>query len=301
MTSPAAAQVSRYCVTDGENYFGRTHVWQDTKNTLDFDWVHVGEMAIYCTADLIRQSHYGPGALGAEYDPDGRPTGHIYKYDATGAGSYDAAFDGRDNIYRVNFVNGYLSRFNTEYQSEEVLFNVGRIVDPIGITFDGTTGHIWTSGFDTGLVEQWDLDGNLISAFVVNGGATALAWDPADDTFWLYSRALNGHQQYDRNGSLLSQYVTGTYVLGGEMQAEVNRVYVARVSGRCPGDLTIAWFGATPRSTQAIVFGRERGEFTIPENLPCGGTVLRLQTQVQLVDPPGAFSTGTQGRGGISG
>lgn len=59
---------------------------------------------------------------------------------------------------------------------------------------------------------------------------------------------------------------------------------VLRLSGRCPGTITVAWSNATPGRPMGIVFAGNTGSFTINGG-PCGGTTLGLGTQnLQLVN-----------------
>ena len=73
-----------------------------------------------------------------------------------------------------------------------------------------------------------------------------------------------------------------------------------RVSGPCPGRITIEWRGAAPGRVQALVTGAMRGSFIIPNGQPCAGTTLGLAGHVRLVDPPGLCGTGS-GSGTLAG
>ncbi len=61
-----------------------------------------------------------------------------------------------------------------------------------------------------------------------------------------------------------------------------------RVTGECPGRVTVAWGGATPNRPMAIVYANNTGSFVVPGG-PCAGTQLGLGTSGIQV----AFQGGT--------
>lgn len=70
-----------------------------------------------------------------------------------------------------------------------------------------------------------------------------------------------------------------------------------RITGPCPGTLTITWSNATPNRSMGIVFARNQGAFVVPGG-PCAGTALGLGTQnLRLVN---TISTGS-GSGSVNG
>lgn len=75
---------------------------------------------------------------------------------------------------------------------------------------------------------------------------------------------------------------------------------VVRMFQGCPGGITIYWTGAGSSGRQALVIGDEPGATTIPEGLPCTGTVLGVRGRVRLVSPPGFFDV-QGGQGMMSG
>lgn len=76
-------------------------------------------------------------------------------------------------------------------------------------------------------------------------------------------------------------------------------VYTLEISGTCPGTVTVRWSGATPHMRQALVSGLNDGSSTIPEGLPCGGTVLGIAGNVIQIGS--IFYTGNSGSGSIIG
>lgn len=76
--------------------------------------------------------------------------------------------------------------------------------------------------------------------------------------------------------------------------AAPSRITLA-VSAQCPGGggIIVEWGGASPNGQVALLFARSAGNFVIPNNRPCAGTVLGLSSnQLQV-----AF-TGGAGQGG---
>lgn len=77
--------------------------------------------------------------------------------------------------------------------------------------------------------------------------------------------------------------------------------YRLSIEGACPGPVTVSWSGARSRGAHGLVFGIGQGNTTIPNDLPCAGTVLHVFGGVRLIEPPGIFGTGPTGSGSISG
>ena len=57
--------------------------------------------------------------------------------------------------------------------------------------------------------------------------------------------------------------------------------YTLTITGQCPGMVTVHWEGFAPGRMMGVVFGRDRGQFTIPSGV-CKGTVLGLEVNVGL-------------------
>ncbi|GEM_PF-2680027 len=75
-----------------------------------------------------------------------------------------------------------------------------------------------------------------------------------------------------------------------------------RLSGQCPGTITVAWANATPNKQMGILFANSTGSYTIPGG-PCGGTTLGLSSSgLQLVNTIGTGSGSGQvnGRAGTA-
>lgn len=74
--------------------------------------------------------------------------------------------------------------------------------------------------------------------------------------------------------------------------------YRIRISGTCPGTVTINWDNTTPNRQQGILFASSQGNFVIPGGI-CAGTELGLSNQnLRLVNTLG---TGANGSGSVNG
>ncbi|MGI8923737.1 MAG: PEP-CTERM sorting domain-containing protein [Fimbriimonadales bacterium] len=116
---------------------------------------------------------------------------------------YEGATRGQVFMYDNNYGNG-LFMFNAQ-------------PGDLGITYDSSTGTIWTSNFDSGLVTQYQMDGVRLFQFFSGGLAVgALAYDAIDDSFWMAINSTGVLAQFDRNGNLLQSITAPNYVVGGE-------------------------------------------------------------------------------------
>jgi len=69
------------------------------------------------------------------------------------------------------------------------------------------------------------------------------------------------------------------------------------VDATCPsgGPIRIEWTGASPGGQIALIFARNTGSFTVPNNFPCAGTQLGLgSSQIQLAFQGGAGANGSR-------
>lgn len=156
-----------------------------------------------------------------------------------------------------------------------------------GLTLDPARGVLIVLRDDgnsyTKLLET-DLDGAMLPTLYSNSSCTV------DGDGGLY---IGGGNAFDAGVGPAAVYKFAPAGSGG---------YTLRVSGACPGRLTIEWSGAAPRQQQGLLFASGRGSQRIPNGQPCAGTVLGLNAQnLRLVSPPGFFSTGNNGSGSISG
>lgn len=70
--------------------------------------------------------------------------------------------------------------------------------------------------------------------------------------------------------------------LSGATDAAAMSDYTLRVSGQCPGLVTIEWEGAKPHRSQGVILGSHPGAYTIPTGR-CAGTVLGIEGNLWLM------------------
>lgn len=227
----AAAQVGTYYTTDGTASIGKTRMYQNGIEVGNFDWATAGQMPIvvgdFGSGNMIRQAVGQPLSgnpeSGNEYSLAGVATGTTNLWQCGDTTAYDAAYDG-SHIYMVHWggsTDGQVWRYDANYGNGQYMFTANGQSNggDLGITYDSTTNTIWTGGFNSGHVQQWSMTGTALAGFNVFGGsASALAFDPQSDTFWLSNGVYGAGSvlNYDRQGNLLGNFVTGHYMLGGE-------------------------------------------------------------------------------------
>ncbi len=164
--------------------------------------------------------------VGQEYDLDGTPLAGRYtnpRFESL----YDGASDGvhnwsvAHNDFDTNFA---LVQGDADWNDVDVLFVPERRSS--GVTFDARTGTLWLTNNvgSSDRIQQYDLDGNLLSEFAVSiPGGYGIAWDAADDTLWIPGAfGTSDLFQYDKGGNLLQRItVPGltSQILGAEFGA----------------------------------------------------------------------------------
>jgi len=134
---------------------------------------------------------------------------------------WDGTTDGLFN-YAVDYSNGGVYRFGTDWSGGTLLFNYGASGDYLGITYDATDKTLWLSGWNSNTVAHVSMTGTLLGSFtagVFSGSLAALALDPADSTLWMGSQGQSGIlAQYSKTGVLLGTHTYGftDNILGGE-------------------------------------------------------------------------------------
>jgi hypothetical protein len=230
-SSAALAQSGAYYVTEGTSGPGNTYVMQGGSLQFSYAWAADAQMPIvigdFGSGTRVRQAAGQPttGApqQGDEYELNGTPTGFTNFWDSgdpAGTTAYDAGFDAQ-SIYMAHWggaTDGQIFRYDNNYGNGVFLFAAQ--VGDLGITYDSSTGTIWTSNWFNGTVTQYALNGTQLFQYSPAGNSVgALAYDASDDTFWM---ALNGAgqlAQYSRSGTLLQTVTAPNYVLGGEFAA----------------------------------------------------------------------------------
>jgi sugar lactone lactonase YvrE len=80
---------------------------------------------------------------------------------------------------------------------------------PIGIAYDTTNKTLWIDNYSTSQLYDYALNGTLLTTYQLNpnNAYEGLAFDPADNTLWLYnSSGVPALEQYSRTGTLLSTF-----------------------------------------------------------------------------------------------
>lgn len=151
--------------------------------------------------------------------------------------------------------------------------------------------------------------GDLYSIDVSTGAATliydgpffnncGMAYDADTDKYWLIDWSGNLYSYDPSNGYAITLEMSGLGAHDGFASASGGAGrYSLRITGPCPGTLTLSWSNANPNRQQGIVFGQNDGQTTIPGGI-CQGTVLGLAGNVRLVNTIG---TGSNGSGSING
>lgn len=155
--------------------------------------------------DTIRTYGYNSAYTGAEYKYDGTPTGATYPW--TGGGTFlDGGTDGVRYNYAVDWAggSGNVYQFDRNWANPKVLFNVSGGAS--GLTYDLKNGTLWLNREQGGAIEQYKLDGTLVSSFTPVGGRGGLAYEPASDTLWRVRNGTGILDQFDRTGTVLDSF-----------------------------------------------------------------------------------------------
>ncbi|MCL4198027.1 MAG: hypothetical protein KJZ69_11110 [Phycisphaerales bacterium] len=191
---------------------------------------------------------------------------------------------GGDDIHRFDLSGNSLGTF---HNSTSISF-----VEQLA---HASNGNVLAAGFSTpaGVYELDPDSGAIVGSFAGSGvrGVYALA---NGDIMWTNS---SGAWVYDPN----TQQSTQVYA-GGCRYLDVLNITppgpTLRLSGDCPGTITVAWSNAPANRQMGIVFASSQGNFTIPGG-PCAGTQLGLGTQnLRLVN---VVNTGSSGSGSVNG
>ena len=171
----------------------------------------------------VRTTAYYAGGAGGQYTLSGTPTGTSYVLPSviSTGGAYDSTSDDSHN-YLVDLSTGWVYETARDYTNPVALFNAGTAND-LGITYDRRNNSLWISGWNNTMVQDYSLNGTLLSSFSTGHfDNAALALDPADHTLWLvddyfHNNDYGGYlEQYSTAGALLSVGPYVGYTLGGE-------------------------------------------------------------------------------------
>lgn len=195
--TPQAGLISPLYLSSGD----RIDVWQG--NALIDSWATQsnGEyaLAIDSTVRTYAQGFSGVQSLQShEYGLDGTPTGVTYTNTA-GCCFRDGTTDG---VHNYATSNSGVFRFNTDWTNPQIVFPNGDFADS-GIAYDSSNDSFWYIAPSSGslLMNVKSGSSDVSNAFYtrVSSVLYALAFDPADQTLWVYSYG-------GVNGSYLDQY-----------------------------------------------------------------------------------------------
>lgn len=164
---------------------------------------------------------------GGQYDLNGNWTGVNYSSFGFSANFdllfYDGTTDGTSNFV-VNYGNlGGVWKTDRDWNNMTKLFDLGGFTDRLGITYDVDKQSLWVSNWNNGVIEEYDLTGNLLSSFDSGLGSaiTALAMDQTTGVLWMGQVGNNGvYTGYDRSGHIVDRFQNTELgqlnILGGE-------------------------------------------------------------------------------------
>ncbi|MCC6907460.1 MAG: hypothetical protein IT430_05920 [Phycisphaerales bacterium] len=232
------------------------------------------------TGEATLVGEYGDTAIvmhGLEYDPS---TDTLY-----GVSSHN------NGLYTISRTTGAATLIGTSGLTS---------FSNIGYDSDADVMYLSNSGADSFYtVDRGSGAATLIGPLVNSTNPNSLAYNRDNGVLYMADNSTDSFYYMDVN--------TGQAVLIGPMGSGniLGLAYIPaepsgptlRVTGACPGVVTVAWFDATPNSQMGIVFASTTGNLIIP-NGPCQGTQLGLSAQnIQLVN---TVNTGG-GSGQVSG
>jgi hypothetical protein len=199
---------------------GTTYVYQGGHELRS--WTHVNEYegALAVVGGTVRQNAVFSGFSGTEYTDAGVPTGTHY---TAAPDVFDAASDGI-HIYGWNVDLATLMCYDLNWDHGQSLFSLGpsHSYEYMGITYDPKNNTIWLASWlniNQGHLFNYSMDGTLLQTLALPSGTelgSGLAYDAADDTFWMYNSRNERLEQYSRNGDLLGTISERTRIHGLE-------------------------------------------------------------------------------------
>lgn len=202
----ALAQTSELYLTTYERT--EAYVVQDGEIVRQFNCLHQYDGPALVVQDSIKMLGQYGGQVGHEYDLFGALLGGEYP-NPQWTDCYDGATDGVQNwtIAHNHFDDFPLLVSDADWGGLQVAFVPQRRSS--GVTYDMSSDTLWVTNCigNSDRVQQYDLDGNLLSEFAVSiPGGYGIAWDPADDTLWIPASWGGNHLfQYDKQGNFLQE------------------------------------------------------------------------------------------------
>jgi len=198
---------------------GVTNVYS-TSGGQDYPIAVSGDVRTAASGQMDASDH------GGLYDLNGAWQGTDY-YDFAPSNfdilAYDGTTDGSKN-YVVNYGNlGGVWATDRDWTNATKLFDLGGFGSYLGITYDVDKKSLWVSHWDSGMVEEYDMAGNLLSKFDsgFGGSVTCLAMDYSTGLLWMGQQGNGGlFVGFDRTGQVVDRFSDGTLAqlntLGGE-------------------------------------------------------------------------------------
>jgi hypothetical protein len=216
-TAMAQGPSSEYYITDGGS--GLLSVVQGT--TVVRSWTQRDTvMPIAVTNTIKTYIQYG-GQFGSEYDLSGNWTGTDYPDVGPPGQNVDGATDGVSHNWLASWNGLAIWEYDLDWGNPVQLIPN---LQPTGVTYDGTSGHLWVINWADATIVEFDLAGNALSKFSYGNQGDwlgCLAWEPATDTLWAEVFNTGELRQYDKAGNLLQSVTVPAlagYAWGGEFQ-----------------------------------------------------------------------------------
>lgn len=157
----------------------------------------------------------------------------------------------------------------------------------LGYDSDNDIMYSTNSGADSFYIMDRNTGGvTLVGPLVSSTNPNALAYNRENGVLYMADNSTDNFHKMDVNtgealiiGSMGSGNILGLAYIPGSPPGPT-----IRVSGTCPGTVTVSWSEITPRSTMGIVFASNTGNLIIPGG-PCQGTELGLgAANIRLVN-----------------
>ena len=196
------------------------------------------------------------GGFGGLYGTDLSKTGTTYASTVPNGSNLrfsDGATDGHHNFAIGRDVSDprgptTIFSFDRDWSGQSTLFNLNSTTRAIGITYDPSNNSFWLLGqvFDDvggvhDVLQDYSMQGALLSEFSTLENGRSLAMDYADGTLWAVRGNAGYFDQYDKSGALL-QTVSYDPILGfqgGNIGAEFDLGATSTV----PEPAGLVWLG----------------------------------------------------------
>lgn len=215
----AFGQTDRLYITDTRGGTGNIYVVQagSLANTFSMAGGGTREGPIAVASD-VRTISDDTGTPGAQYTLGGAWTGTTYATNPTPGQWFDGTTDGKYN-YSCAWPSDAVYRFDRDWQNPTLLFSTGRDGE-MGITWDSKTNTLWTGNHLNGTIENYSMNGSLLTEFSLPYGPDGVAYEPSTDTIWLESYNSHELHQYDKAGLLLQSFQVSGMPLSFGFDAE---------------------------------------------------------------------------------